>query len=759
MRDAGIGRLVVASLHQAIAEFIPSRLDFYEGWLSAEGFRDGHLDLAGLFAVFSFLRTEGPVYDAVVRRAGECAAEWYLAAMPRPNHALVRALPPWLRIRRVCGLARRLALQSYKRTRVATRWRAGVGRLDIRGSLFCDVRTTVAEPLCGYYAAVVESLLRDFALTASVRIAGCRAMGAEGCTVEVVSAGAQARGTTLALCLLPILASAFGTSAAAQVAPFRVPSNPPAALQRAEPPDAAPGGILVMPFEFETRESRYRWLSEAAAVLVTEALERDGAAVISRDERLRAFDRLQVPPLAALSRATVIRVGQLLGASAVVTGTIGVAGDVLSVKARCIRLSTGRMEGELGAEGPLTGLFDLFDRLSGGLQLTGSPAGSGRDPRPRPALGAFENYVRGLVGETPAAQLASLNAAVAAAPGFDAARLAAWKVYTSAGDHKGALKVLEPVGESAPAYVAARFLMSCSQIALKQHAEALTTLTALLKRSQSPSVLNNIGIVQLRLSGASAESGGRPTWYFNQARELDPLDPDFVFNLGYAYWVEKDAGAATYWLKEAVRLDPADGAAHAVLSQALRVSGAAAEAARELELAQQLSSAYDAVGRRGADDAVLRGLGRLKDRLGPPHAQRVEAVLEAGGQRERGELAAIYLERGRRLFAQERDREASAELRRALYLSPYQAEAHLLLGRIYLRTGRLRDAIDELKISLWSEETASAHLALAEAYVQAKNDAFARVEAERVLAIDPGSLPARLLLDRLGPPRGGALPI
>ena len=49
-------------------------------------------------------------------------------------------------------------------------------------------------------------------------------------------------------------------------------------------------------------------------------------------------------------------------------------------------------------------------------------------------------------------------------------------------------------------------------------------------------------------------------------------------------------------------------------------------------------------------------------------------------------------------------REAISELQRAVYLSPYDHEAHLLLGRVYLRGGRLQDAIDALKISIWSSE-------------------------------------------------------
>ena len=38
MNDAGVGRLLVASLHQGIADMLPTRLEFYEAWLSPSGF-------------------------------------------------------------------------------------------------------------------------------------------------------------------------------------------------------------------------------------------------------------------------------------------------------------------------------------------------------------------------------------------------------------------------------------------------------------------------------------------------------------------------------------------------------------------------------------------------------------------------------------------------------------------------------------------------------------------------------------------------
>jgi tetratricopeptide (TPR) repeat protein len=161
-----------------------------------------------------------------------------------------------------------------------------------------------------------------------------------------------------------------------------------------------------------------------------------------------------------------------------------------------------------------------------------------------------------------------------------------------------------------------------------------------------------------------------------------------------------------------------------------------------------LSSAYEP-GARPAGDAIPRGLERVKNQVELPHASNIVSRLATSEQREQAELATFYLDRGRRLFQQESDREAISELNHALYLSPYLADAHVLVGRIHLRSGRVHDAIDAFKIALWSTETAEAHAALGEAYRQAKDLTAARAEAERALALDPQSAEAKQLLARL----------
>src|SRR5436190_22690910 len=125
MREAGIGRVLVASLHQGIADILPTRLDFYENWLNAEGLREGTIGLAPLHAVLSFLRQEGEAYQMITTRAGEYAAEWTVDSMPQLQRGFIRAAPSWMRARLVVGLARRLVRNSYQGSRVISRMRRG----------------------------------------------------------------------------------------------------------------------------------------------------------------------------------------------------------------------------------------------------------------------------------------------------------------------------------------------------------------------------------------------------------------------------------------------------------------------------------------------------------------------------------------------------------------------------------------------------------------------------------------------------------
>ena len=190
MVDAGIGRLLVASLHQGIADVAPTRLPFYENWLTPPGLRDGKFGLAPLHAVLSFLRLEGQVaYEQIMKKAGRYTADWGYAELSSFERRTVRALPPALRSRAVLYLSRRLVRDTFKGSRARTRLRRGAGTIDIRASIFCEVRETAHWPMCVFYSAAVEQFLRRFDLDAIVDVAQCRASGGSGCTMTVTIRG------------------------------------------------------------------------------------------------------------------------------------------------------------------------------------------------------------------------------------------------------------------------------------------------------------------------------------------------------------------------------------------------------------------------------------------------------------------------------------------------------------------------------------------------------------------------------------------
>lgn len=187
MRESGVGRVLVASLHQAIGDVMPTRLGFYENWLTSEGLREGTIGLAPLYAVLSFLRQEGAPYDAVVRAAGVYAAEWTVQSMGPARRRFIARLPRFARRRIVLGRARQLVRDSFDGNRASWGIRKGTARFEVTGSVFCEVRERVATPLCGYYAAACARMLALFDLDVPVAIASCRGSDADAtrCTLTV----------------------------------------------------------------------------------------------------------------------------------------------------------------------------------------------------------------------------------------------------------------------------------------------------------------------------------------------------------------------------------------------------------------------------------------------------------------------------------------------------------------------------------------------------------------------------------------------
>lgn len=174
-RDIRLGRVFVMALHQAISEELPTRVDFYEHWLSPDRMRGAGLGLAPLAAVLGFLRTEGDAYDRVVTRAGTLAAEWAWEARSAWRRSWVTRLPLSLRVRVLSRWVREFIADTCPTTEATIVVVKGECGVEIAGSVFCGAREKPVAPLCGFYPALMIALFACAGVPASGRMEACRA--------------------------------------------------------------------------------------------------------------------------------------------------------------------------------------------------------------------------------------------------------------------------------------------------------------------------------------------------------------------------------------------------------------------------------------------------------------------------------------------------------------------------------------------------------------------------------------------------------
>ena len=443
---------------------------------------------------------------------------------------------------------------------------------------------------------------------------------------------------------------------------------------------------------------------------------------------MRAFEELHLPLSATLSRATVIKVAELLGARELVLGTFHVEDCELTIQAHTIRVDAGRARPAAtrarAAHRTVRASRPVGPRPDAGVGGAGHDRLRGRRWAPSRATSrACSRQVRqhGRRFSKPRSQ---------DAPGFERARLSLWEVRTDQGDHAAALAAIRRNPFDLATVRAGSFLrrdLACSI------SSAMTMpsrrMAGLLRQPQGiepamrGAVSNNMGVIQIR-RGATPQTG-TPIYFLTKATEQDPGATDAYFNLGYAYVLDKNfqAGDLLAARDRAPRLRPMP-TPTSCSAVALQATG------NPVEAGSRAGPCPPAVGRTTRSWRVPppptgrrwpRGLERVlldPDGSGSLHAT---AIVGTSAQRDQRDLAAFHLERGRRLFDREQDTEAMAELRRVVYLSPYEAQAHLLIGRILPASRATGDAVDALKISIWSSDTAGAHVALAEAYLKTGN--------------------------------------
>jgi len=339
--------------------------------------------------------------------------------------------------------------------------------------------------------------------------------------------------------------------------------------------------VLVLPF-FNHSKANLDWIGESISESVHDSLAAEGLLVLDRDDRLEAYRRLSLRPGAELTHASIMKIGQSLDASTVIYGYYELVAPPagkesgngsLRVSARVLDLKRLRQFPEFTELRALEELAPLEAHLAWrALQYvnpTGAPSEQDFMRERRPVrLDAVESYIRGLLAQTPEQRQRFFAQAARLDDHYSPPCYQLGMSYWANKDYQGAAMWLARVDRGNPHYREAQFFLglcwySTGDFAGAQHAFQQVAASVPLNE-----VYNNLGAAQNRLNDAAGAIAS-----FQKALEGDSSDPDYHFNLGYAYWKAGKFTEAVASLRSVVERNANDAEATSLLGRALKKDG------------------------------------------------------------------------------------------------------------------------------------------------------------------------------------------
>jgi Tfp pilus assembly protein PilF len=315
------------------------------------------------------------------------------------------------------------------------------------------------------------------------------------------------------------------------------------------------------------------------------ALQRAGAASLPAADRRRVLEALGITSPVA-TRATGVRLAEAVAARWLVFGSWDLAGTALTLTLQPFDVASAELRAPLVAKGPLEDLGRLVSELARELAGRGSDSAREDPPVPFAALRALGD---GLSAGDPESRIQGLRRALALHPRFPEAALALARLLHDDGRFAEARDLLSALGPE-PTFERERlFLDGACLLGLGRHAEADALYAGLAASEPTAAVLANRAIARLRRPDAA---GGAST-LLRQALEKAPFASELPFGLGWAHFVEGDASAAVFWLRDAVRYAPGDARARLALSWALRATAQEDEADEQWRAAAALDASLE----------------------------------------------------------------------------------------------------------------------------------------------------------------------
>jgi tetratricopeptide (TPR) repeat protein len=375
------------------------------------------------------------------------------------------------------------------------------------------------------------------------------------------------------------------------------------------------------------------WIGESIAETVREALGARGALSFDRTEIQDAVHRLRLHDRAALSQASVIKIGEELDAEQILSGSFeftrttppaatslpaSAPGATLSRKpssAGSLKISARVMDRRrmrLGAEFFETGALEDLATIEAHLAWQAlkllapgmaPPESDFKTLRPAIRLDAEENYVRGLLALDPAQKEKFFLQAARLDARFTLPCYQLGLIHSQRKEFRQAVTWLEKIPPEDTHYRSASFLLGLARFQSGDFPGAQKAFQLIAETVPLGEVYNNLGAAESRANLPQAADD------FRKALAGDDRDPVYQFNLGYALWKKGDFAEAGNHFRAVLDRDPEDQVATLLLGRCLKKQGARSGVT--------------------AADARLAGLERLKTNYQERAYWQLRAVIEA----------------------------------------------------------------------------------------------------------------------------------
>ena len=505
-----------------------------------------------------------------------------------------------------------------------------------------------------------------------------------------------------------------------------------------------PVTLLVLPFENDSKAPGIEWIGEAFPEILAQRMASATLHCIRREERIQAFDRFGIPLNLRPSRATLVKIAEVMEVDYAVLGEYSFDGQTFTAKAQLLDVHKLKLSPWVQQSGPLPKLIELQTGLAWELQRLLVPdLISSRNQFvsafPPMRLDAFENYIRGLIASQGQEKLRRLREAVRQNPDYPPALLALGKQLYESREYQQAVATLARLPKQHALAPEANFYLGLAAFYGGDLHRAQQAFEFVAARIPLIEVTNNLGVVAGRRGDKSAIE------HFRRAVAADPNDADYRFNLGVAYQRQGNLPAAAEQVREAVRLDPTDAEARTLLG--ILTSGQVTTARQGSRLArmplERIKTNYD--------EAPLRYIAL--------EIQRANEARMQGAKPQ--DHARFHVDRGQDLLARGLVSEAQREFREAILLDPTSPAAHLGLAGALETIEDLAGARSEAQASVRLKPTAGAFVLLARLDMKQNNLEGAAQNLQAALALEPthtGAQALKATLESRTAPRGQSEP-